>query len=81
VLFYKKLCPTAKTLEKVLEKFSDQTQCVSLFSIDMEENSAAAQTYEVLRAPTTLTVRNGTVVGQMAGLMNPKEMLAFYKAC
>lgn len=81
VLFYKKLCPHCKNMEKVLEKFSAQAQGISLFSIDMEENPAATQAREAQRAPTILVVKNGAVAGQKAGLMNPREMLAFYKAC
>ena len=53
---------------------------VSLFSIDIEENPAAAQAFGAERAPTILVIKNGSVTGQKAGLMNPKEMLAFYKA-
>ncbi len=81
VLFYKKLCPHCKNMEKVLEKFSAQVPDISLFSIDMEENAVAAGVHEAQRAPTILVVRNGAVTGQKAGLMNPKEMLAFYKSC
>ncbi|WP_300801584.1 thioredoxin family protein [uncultured Desulfovibrio sp.] len=79
-LFHKKLCPHCKNMEKVLEKFSGQMPGVSLFSIDIEENPAAAQAFGAERAPTILVIKNGSVTGQKAGLMNPKEMLAFYKA-
>ena len=80
LLFYKKLCPHCKNMEKVLEKFSAQAPGVSLFSMDMVENPRAAQAFEAHRAPTILVIRNGGVTGRKAGLMNPKEMLAFYKA-
>ncbi|WP_022655399.1 thioredoxin family protein [uncultured Desulfovibrio sp.] len=80
-LFYKKLCPHCKNMEKVLDKFSGLGTGVSLFSLDIEENPAAAQEFSAERAPTILVVKNGKVTGQKAGLMNPKEMLAFYKSC
>lgn len=79
-LFHKKLCPHCKNMEKVLEKFSAQAPGVSLFSIDIEENPAAAQAFGAERAPTLLVIKNGSVTGRKAGLMNPRETLAFYKA-
>lgn len=81
LLFYKKLCPHCKNMEKVLTKFSAQAPDVSIFSLDIEENPAAAQEFSAERAPTILVVKNGKVSGQKAGLMNPKEMMAFYKSC
>lgn len=44
-LFYKKLCPHCKNMEKVLEKFASLAAGVSLFSMDIEENPAAAQVF------------------------------------
>lgn len=79
-LFYKKLCPHCKNMERVLEKFASLAAGVSLFSMDIEENPAAAQVFDAQRAPTILVIKNGKVSGKKAGLMNPKEMLAFYKA-
>lgn len=78
VIFYKQLCPHCKNMEKVLQKFSALVPGVVLFGIDIEENPAAAAAHEALRAPTILVIRGGTVKGRKAGLMNPKEMLAFY---
>lgn len=79
VLFYKKLCPHCKNMEKVLEKFSALKPDVTLFAVDVEENPVAAQAFEALRAPTILVVKQGKVTGKKAGLMNPKEMLAFFE--
>lgn len=78
VIFYKQLCPHCKNMEKVLQKFSALVPGVALFGIDIEENPATAAVHEALRAPTILVIKNGQVTGRKAGLMNPKEMLAFY---
>lgn len=80
ILFYKKLCPHCKNMEKVLEKFSGMKPETALFAIDIEENIEAAQAFDALRAPTILVVKNGAVTGKKAGLMNPKEMLAFFES-
>ncbi len=79
-IFFKKLCPHCKNMMKVLEKFSGLQPGVTLLSIDIEESMKAAEALEAERAPTILVIKNGRLVGKKAGLMNPKEMLAFYKS-
>lgn len=80
VLFYKKLCPHCKNMEKVLDKFVMLKPGVELFNMDVEESPEAAQAFDALRAPTILVVKNGKVTGKKTGLMNPKEMLAFFES-
>ena len=77
-LFFKKLCPHCKNMGKVMEKFHAMQPDVDLLSIDIEENPAAAATCEALRAPTLVVIRQGRPVARKAGLMNPRELLAFY---
>jgi thioredoxin 1 len=79
-VFVKKLCPHCKNMLKVVEKFSALQAGATLLSIDIEECAAAAAAFEAERAPTTLVIKEGRVVGKKAGLMNPKEMLGFYQA-
>ena len=78
-LFFKKLCPHCKNMEKVLEKFHALEPTASLFRIDIEENSKTASICEVLRAPTLLIIKQGNVVGKKAGLMNPRELFELYR--
>ena len=42
LLFFKKLCPHCKNMEKVLEKFGAAKSGIALYGIDIEENAAAA---------------------------------------
>lgn len=78
-IFIKKLCPHCKNMMKVMEKFSVLQPGVSLMSIDIEDNTNSAKAFEAERAPTVLVVKDGKVVASKAGLMNPKELLAFYQ--
>lgn len=78
-IFIKKLCPHCKNMMKVMEKFSVLQPGVSLMSIDIEDNISSAKAFEAERAPTVLVVKDGKVVASKAGLMNPKELLAFYQ--
>ncbi|MHC1713241.1 MAG: thioredoxin family protein [Solidesulfovibrio sp.] len=79
-LFFKELCPHCKNMEKVLEKFATLLPGVDLLGLDLEKNPAAAAALDVSRVPTILVVKDGVVTTQKTGLMNPKEMLAFYRS-
>lgn len=80
VIFFKKQCPHCKNMEKVLEKFTAKNPDVALFSMDSEENPATVERLEAERAPTIIVIKNGAVAARKAGLMNPKEMKAFFAA-
>lgn len=80
MLFQKKLCPHCKNMEKALERFTVLAPEAELYSVDLEENPDLAAQYGAQRAPTLLVVRNGIVTGCKAGLMNPREILAFYQS-
>ncbi len=79
VICFKKLCPHCKNMEKVLEKFAKKNAGVPLFNLDSEENPKTMEGLKTDRIPTILVIKNGTVAAQKSGLMNPKEMIAFYE--
>lgn len=78
-LFFKNLCPHCKNMGKVMEKFQALEPEAAFLSINIEENPQAAGACEAQRAPTMLVIRNGKVAGRKAGLMNPRELHAFFK--
>ena len=61
LLFFKKLCPHCKNMEKVLEKFAAAKPGVALYGIDIEENAAAAAALGAERPPTVFAVKGGEV--------------------
>ena len=75
---YKKLCPHCKNMEKVLEKFVPMEPGVVLLGLDIEENPAAAAALGAERPPTIFVIKGGEVKAAKAGLMNPREMAAFF---
>ena len=79
-LFFKQYCPHCKNMEKVLEKFAVLEPQAVLLGIDLEKSPEAARRLGITRAPTLVLLKNGEVAAQKAGLMNPKETLAFYRA-
>ena len=78
LLFYKKLCPNCKALEKMLEKFFAANPDVKYMRIDSEECPAAMKAFTTERVPTICVLRDGQVVARKVGLMNLREMTDFY---
>lgn len=79
LICFKKLCPHCKNMEKVLMKFSGKHPDVKLFSLDSEENPEAVVELNASRIPTIVVIKNGAIAATKSGLMNPKEMTAFYQ--
>lgn len=78
ILFYKKLCPHCKNMEKVLAKFSIKAPDTAIMTIDSEACPKAMTIAKVERVPTLVIVKAGKIVARKVGLMNPKELLALY---
>ena len=80
LLFYKKLCPNCKALEKMLDKFFTANPEVSYLRIDSEECPEAMKAFNTERVPTLFVLREGQVVARKVGLMNLREMTEFYQS-
>jgi thioredoxin 1 len=78
VLFFKKLCPNCKALEKMLEKFYAANPSIPRWRVDSEECPETMKTFSVERVPTILILKEGEVAARKVGLMNLREMSAFY---
>jgi len=72
LLFFKKLCPHCK-------KFGAAKPGIALYGIDIEENAAAAAALGAERPPTIFVIKGGEVKASKVGLMNPREMAAFFE--
>jgi thioredoxin 1 len=79
LICFKKLCPHCKNMEKVLEKFSKKNVDVSFFKLDSEENPEAMKELNAERIPTIVVIKKSKIAARKSGLMNPKEMTAFYQ--
>ena len=80
VIFYKKLCPNCKALERMLEKFLASNPGIAYMRIDSEECPKAMRAYGVQRVPTLLVLKKGQVAARKVGLMNLREMTEFYRS-
>ena len=78
LLFYKKLCPNCKALEKMIEKFLAANPDVDYMRIDSEECPEAMKAFDAERVPAIVVLRDGELVAKKIGLMNLREMTDFY---
>ena len=80
VLFHKKLCPHCKVMRTVLGKATAERPDIQLASVDSEEQPDLMARCSVERVPTLIVCRNGAVAARKSGIMNPRELLAFYES-
>ena len=80
ILCKKHLCPHCKNMAKVIEKFSAAVPGLTYYSIDSQESEAALVGVGAQRVPTICVIKNGVVTGTKSGLMNPRELEAFFRA-
>jgi thioredoxin 1 len=78
LLFYKKLCPNCKAMEKMLDKFLAANPEINYFRVDSEESPAAMKSLGVERVPTLCILKDGQILSKKVGLMNLREMTNFY---
>ncbi|MHB1131783.1 MAG: thioredoxin family protein [Chloroflexota bacterium] len=78
LMFFKKLCPNCKALEKMLDKFFVANPDVNYLRIDSEECPEAMKEFGVERVPTLYVLKDGKVLSKKVGLMNVREMTEFY---
>ena len=78
LLFYKKLCPNCKAMEKMLDKFFAANPEINYLRVDSEESPAAMKSLGVERVPTLCILKDGQVLSKKVGLMNLREMIDFY---
>ena len=80
ILFYKKLCPHCKNMEKVLSKFLVMMPETAIMTIDSEACPHAMTLFGVERVPTMVIIKKGKTAVTKSGLMNPRELRALYES-
>ncbi len=78
ILFHKKLCPHCKVMETVLEKVLAKDSSIAIATVDSEEEKELMQKFSIERIPTLVAFKQGEKKAVKAGVMNPKETIAFY---
>lgn len=79
ILVKKELCPHCKNMLKVLERFSAQKPDVKYATVDSEKETQVMEYLQAERVPTLIVVKEGELCQKKGGLMNPRELKAFYE--
>ena len=79
VLFHKKLCRTARSCVPCSTRLRPNAP-ISSSQSSIPKNSRISWRCSVERVPTLIVCRNGAVAARKSGIMNPRELLAFYES-
>lgn len=79
-LLHEKLCPHCKVMRTVLSEIMAERPDIQPTFVDPEEQLDLMTHCSVERVPTLIICRNRVVAARKSGIMNPRELLAFYKS-
>lgn len=80
LVVHKPQCPNCRAMEKVIEKFRSMRPELNLLRLDSVACPAAAAVLGAERVPLIGVVRDGKIVARKFGLMNVRELVAYYQA-
>lgn len=72
--FYADWCGPCQQMNPIIEELEKELKDVKFTKINVDENQAEAQKYNVMSIPTYIIKKDGQVVDQVTGAQ-PKELL------
>ncbi len=72
--FWAPWCGPCKVMSPIIDVLAEELGGVSVGKVNVDEESALAQRYNILSIPTFIVFKNGNVVEQFSGSMT-KEVL------
>ncbi len=70
-------CGPCKMLGPVLEEIASENDKVKIVSVDVDENSELAETYEVSSIPCLVLFKDGKEISRSVGFMNKDDVIDF----
>jgi thioredoxin 1 len=79
VKFWAPWCGPCKTYAPTFDKFAEDNQDVSCFSVDCEEFPELAQEFDVMSIPATLLFKNGEYAKTRSGRLSEDQLISLIK--
>ena len=77
--FYADWCGPCKMFAPVLHKLAEENPDVTFGKINVDEEPALAQSFQIQSIPTVVIIKDGTIKEVLVGLRNKDEIEALIK--
>lgn len=73
--FWAPWCGPCRMMEPVLKELAAEYDSITVGKLNVDENPATAQKYEILSIPTLLVFKDGAVAKKLVGAMPKKRLV------
>lgn len=78
--FFATWCPPCQILTPIVEKVSeDYKDKLKFYKINIDENSAIAEKFEIMYVPTLILFKNGKAINKESSFMEEEKLIEFIK--
>lgn len=78
--FFATWCPPCQMLTPIVEKVSeDYKDKLKFYKINIDQNSAIAEKFEIMYVPTLILFKNGEAINKESSFMEEKKLIEFIK--